>query len=516
VITNRLSILLGLLLVASAPAADTITGQVVDSNGVGIPNVNIDAFDVLSGDAGVLNNDGTDGLGFFTTTIPAGLWDLRFVPPAPPGSSYLADTRDGVVVVGSVNLGTITLADGFALTGTCLTQGGLPVANVNLDVLDELTGEELIFQLGSTDAFGNFAVAVPGNLVELRLDTRPVTFQILAPLAIGVTATGPTDLGNVTLLPGFDVSGVVLRSGGQAATNTDMDVRGSLTGDKLWTPGDNTGSEGEFSIRLPAGTWDVEACPKFSSGLRPVAVRNVVVADDVNVGTLVASTGVPLTGNIVGHDGSNQAGADVDLMDAQGLDVFICGDNADPNGDYAVIIPTGVHTISFEPTSFLVPYGADLHPGVNVTGALVLDGVLPACLSGQNYGTGLAGTGGFVPHLTDGGGSPRVDNDADYFWSLENGKGSGTVVLMISAGQLNVPVLGGTLLVNILPGQYSGFVLVLDGAAGVGGAGSAQFPLPLPIAQLAGFTLYGQFAVLDSAAPSNIALSEGMSVQFCF
>ena len=501
--------------IATPHQADTITGQVVDSIGNPVANVNIDAFNTVTGEDETLSGDFTDANGFFTTTIPAGIYDLSFLPPSPPTTTHLAATQDAVVVVNVTNLGTITLPPGVALSGRCINAGGNPVAGVDIDVFDETTKKQLVLTNDDTDAFGNFLVAVPTSEIEVRFDTLRVTSQMLAPQATVVTPTGTTNLGDVVLPPGFDVSGFVRRTNGSAVTGCDIDVRETATGDKIWTPSDNTDGSGFFDVRLAAGTWDVEACPDLSTVLVPAAIRSVVVSGNQSVGVITTPNGAVLSGTITGFDGSIQPNADVDAEDAFGADILLCNDNADENGDYALVVPIDTLTISFEPPNFQTPYGADVHPGVVIGGPTVLDGVLPSCPGGQNYGVGLAGTGGVVPHLTDGGGSPRAGNDDGYFWSLEDGRGGGTAILMASIGQLNVPALGGTLLVNILPGQYSAFLVILDGTPGAAGAGSATFPVPVPLEMLAGVTLYGQFGVLDGAAPANVALSDGMAVLFC-
>jgi hypothetical protein len=228
--------------------------------------------------------------------------------------------------------------------------------------------------------------------------------------------------------------------------------------------------------------------------------------------------GVVLSGRIEAYDGTIYEDCDVDVRrTSTGDSVVTPGDNTDVLGNYAIVIPTGTFEILFSPPGpgYDLPLGAELHSGVVVTGSTVLDGVLPHCPGGSNYGTGLAGTGGVVPHLTDSGGAPRAGNDA-YAWELQDGRGGAIAVLAGSLGSWSVPFRGGTLLIDGTPGAYSVFYVPLGGTSGAAGAGTATFPFPAPIIDLVGVTVYGQFVVLDPEAVQNFAFSEGLAVTFCW
>ena len=504
-----------LLCLTPLGSADTIQGRVVDSLGGGVQNVDIDALDLDTGNFATLANDGTDANGNFVTTIPAGRYQLVFTPPAPPTTTHLIETIDEIIIVGTIDLGTVALPPGVALSGHCITNTSAPVADVNLDVVDEVTKEHLLLINDRTDAFGNFIISVPAHAIEVRFDTSGVFGMTLASRAIDLAPSAATNMGDVVLPPGFFVSGFLKKTGGAAVVSADLDFNDSVTGDKAYTPGDNTQSDGSFSVVVAAGSWDVEFCPKFADLLVATEVLGVVVTTTTNLGTITLQPGVVLFGSIVAYDGSIPAGSDVDVRDSTtGLSIVTCGDNTNAQGDYAIVVPTGTLDVTFNPPSFTLPLGSELHPSVAVAGTTLLDGVLPYCPPGANYGTGIAGTGGVVPHLGDSGGSPRPHN-ASYAWELQDGVGGGVAILVAGTGAWSVPLKGGTLLVNLTPGTYSTFLLPLGGAAGSPGAGSRTFPFPTPVLDFVGLTVYGQFAVLDAGAVQNVALSEGLSLTIC-
>ena len=514
---TRFPLLLLSLLAWSAPTshADLITGQVVDSNGVGVPGVDIDVKNLGSGGDPAIFNDGTDVNGFFSTTLPAGFYRVTFNPPPPPASTHLILEVDNVVVVGTTNMGVLSLPPGVALTGSAVNSSGFPIGGINLDVIDNVTGDNINLVGGTTNAFGQFSIAVPPNSIEVRFDTTPVMTQTLASQSVDLSPTVDTSLGTLTFEPGWRLTGNVVNSSGLPVSNADFDVIDLVTKSKLFTPKDNTDAAGLFSVVVPAGTFDVEVCPPNGSTLVCQGVFNLPVSADTPLGTIVMPQGVALFGTIRGFDGLPIQGADVDVTDSlTGIPVVLTGDNADASGAYSVLIPTGTFDIQFEPPGFALPYGAQEILSATFTGATLLDGTLPTCPFALNYGAGSPGTGGIVPHITSSGGAPRTDNNA---WAieLESGRGGAMAVLMIGlGGPSSIPFSGGTILVNILDPSLQLIGVPLSGTPGAAGAGSGTFAFPVP-PTVSGISAWCQFGVLDPGIPFIVALSDGLSVTFC-
>jgi hypothetical protein len=507
---------LGLALVASPASADIITGQVVDSNGFGVANVNINAKNNGGGGDPTLFNDGTDVNGFFTTTIPAGNYDIIFLPPAPPTTTHLVETVENVTVVGTKDMGTIVLPPGVSVSGSVVNTSNVGIAGVNLDVYDSTSKEILTTLNDMTGALGEFSVAVPASPIELRFDATTVPLGTYASKLLELSLGANSSVGNVQLAPGLHVTGTVQDSNNQPKSGVDLDFSDSTTGTKQYTPGDNSDASGGFDVVVAAGTYDIEFCPPAGQLLVGALIDDRVVAGATDLGSTTLQNGVVMTGTIKGYDNSIQVNADVDVVVAgTSTMVVTCSDNTNGSGVYSVVVPTGNFDVTFRPADYTGPYGADLHSNVAVGGTTVLNGTLPSCPFPTNFGMGIPGTGGFVPHLATSGGAPRAGN-ADFAFELSNGKGGGTALLFLSLGQLSVPVLGGTLYVDIVtPGIWEGFVVILGGAPGVGGAGSASFLSPAPLSDLVGFTVYGQIGVLDTAAVKRIALSDAVQFTVC-
>ena len=506
-----------LLLCVLAPSsfADFITGQVVDSNGVGVQGVDIDVKNLRGGGDPTIFNDGTDAGGFFTTTLPAGFYRITFTPPKPPVTTHLIQELDNIVVVGTTNLGVVTLDPGIALSGTALDAAGFPVANINLDVIDNVTGQDLTLIGDTTDAFGNFNLAVPANSIEVQFKTTGVTTQTLAPMSLDLSPTADLNLGNLIFQAGFNLTGTVIDFAGFPVAGADLDAVDVVTKSKLFTPNDNTDASGNFSFVVPAGVYDVDACPPSGASLVGVLVTNVSVTADTSIGTLVMVQGVTLFGTILGFDGLPVAGADVDLnVPVTGESINLNGDNTDASGAYSVLVPIGTFDVNFEPPGFSLPLGSQTLTNFSISGATLLDGTLPSCPFGVNYGTGSPGTGGVVPHITTSGGAPRVDNSG-WALELESGRGGSLAVLMIGlGGPSGIPYSGGTILVNILDPSLMLIGVPLGGTPGAAGAGSGTFPFAVP-PTVAGISAWCQFGVLDPGIPFIVALSDGVQVDFC-
>lgn len=504
-----------LALLAPSLYADLITGQVKDSNGLPVANVNIDATNLLTGDDTALINDGTDANGFFTTTIPAGQYHITFFPPAPPATKSLVLEVEPVVVIGTKNMGVLTLAPGVLLSGHVQNASALPVANVNIDLVDLDTGGTLIVPNDATNAFGNFQVVAPLGAVELRLDATTVSSQTLASKKVTLNLSVDTSIGNVTLPPGFHLTGTVESSQGDPVTGADTDTTDAATNVKVYTPHDNTDDNGDFDVVVPAGTYHFEVCPDFSDHLVAKTVFNVAVAGPTSLGTIVLVPGFVLSGTVKSGAGANLADVDVDVrFTPAGLAVTLCNDNTAANGSYAVIVPSGTFDVTFTPP-YSIPYGSQFLTGVVVSGNKIQNGTLPDCPFNTPYGSGLAGSGGFVPLLGSSGGAPRMGNP-DWKIQISNGLGGKLCYLLIGFAPASLPFKQGTLLVNITSLPYLSVPLPLSGPLNVPGVGAFTLPAAAPTAPLfSGLTWYGQVFVLDPGAPAGFAMSNGMYVTYC-
>ena len=370
----KLALLLCALLAGSAHA-DFLDGRVVDSNGVGIPNVDLDVKNLGSGGTPNIFNDGSDANGFFHVTVPNGTYRVTLNPPQPPGSTGLVTEIASVTIVGTANFGTVTINPGVTITGHVQNNVGVPVVGVNIDVIDP-SGTNAALLYDSTDAAGNFALNVPPGAIQVRFDPSTVVGTTLAPLAFDITANSAYAFGTIQLQPGFVVSGIVRNPSGVAIANADADVYDVTTGAKLFTPGDTSSSTGFLDIVVPAGSWDVDIAPPTGMALATRRFNALSVAAATNLGIVTLPTGLVLSGHVSDCNGLSMPGANVDLKDSTtGLSVGLSNDGTNEAGNYAVYVATGTYDVHLKP-----PAGqnlaVDVRRNVTIAGATVVNGLL--------------------------------------------------------------------------------------------------------------------------------------------
>jgi hypothetical protein len=366
------------LLLAYPLQAQFITGTVLDPGGAPVAGVNIDVFDVLTGDPIDVLNGGTNINGFFLSELPGpGVYEVCFLPPPPPTTSLLSTTVMDVPVIAITEMGLVQLPQGFVLNGKAVDENNLPVAGVKLIIEDLATGDILALPGSTTGLFGTFAFALAAGDYAMVLDTINATgLGVLAPRRIEVSVTDYTPLGLLVLEPGFLVTARFLDAGGSPVQGVDMDAEDRLTGDKVLTLHDNSDGNGEMSVVLPRGRYDLELCPFGSPNLVAAEISPANVGADLALGNIVLVDGVQLTGTVTDFNGAPVLAADLNLRDqALGTPIALCQDNSNAAGVYSVMVPPGTYEVTVTPpkTTLLVPM---VFSNVIVTGRTVLDAIL--------------------------------------------------------------------------------------------------------------------------------------------
>ncbi len=401
---SLLTPLLALVLTSTA-RGDFLDGRLIDSNGNGVAGANISATDFGGGGGGVtLINAGTDPLGFFHVTIPAGTFTITFEPPQPPASSGLRTDVEPVTVAGTTNIGNVILTPGVVLSGQVVDDALVGVIGINFDVIDA-GGNNVDLQYDYTDSSGFFNFAAPIGSTELRLDTAQVSGPTLAPRAISMNATSNTNFGTIVLQPGYIVTAIVRNPSGIAVANCDVDVIDATTGIKLYTPGDDSNASGFVDFVVPAGSLRFQFCPPVATRLVVREIGPSTITGSTSLGVVTLQSGMILSGTIRNGLGQPVANADVDVRNHVTLaPVLLCNEVSNGAGQYATVVPTGTFDVFFDG-----PAGSGLgsQAQVNVTiGAdTTLNGTLPnytaycfgdgsgtACPCGNNA-TPASGTG---------------------------------------------------------------------------------------------------------------------------
>lgn len=129
------------------------------------------------------------------------------------------------------------------------------------------------------------------------------------------------------------------------------------------------------------------------------------------------------------------------------------------------------------------------------------------CYQPDHYGSGSPGSGGILPHIDIGGGSPYLGNQA---FSLEarNALGGAATGLLLGLTTASIPVLGVRILVLPIESRFSM-------ASGAGpGTGRASYSIPVPSEpSIAGLSVHAQVIVLDPGAPQGLATTDGLTLE---
>ncbi len=375
---------------ASSARADFLDGRVVNALGQGVPGVNINVNYLSGGGHPNISNDGTDANGFFHTTVPAGTYEIEFLPPAPPLSNALPTIVSPVTILGTTDIGTVTLPAGVGIVGRVVNGANVGVAGINLDILDA-SGTNVALINDQTDAAGNIAFATAAGSVRLRLDTTTVVGQTLAPREIALDLVSDVDLGTIVLPQGYLLTAIVHRPGNLAVNGCDLDVFDQATGLKLYTPSDNTNSTGLVDTIIPGGTFHFDFCPPAALGLAAGRVGPLSIAANTFLGTVNLVPGVTLAGNVTAVTGVPVVNASIKVHDqATGVAIPICDNNTDASGHYQVIIPTGTYSVDFKATA--PPWSRTVIPNVVVSGNSALNAVLPFAFVSFCFGDGTLPT----------------------------------------------------------------------------------------------------------------------------
>jgi hypothetical protein len=338
---------LGATIFADPVSAVTVSGQVVDEQGFGIFNVDLDFRDLGTGDIIFTPFDNTDAGGFYNVDVPVGEYEVTFSPP--PGSPYLDRVIKPVVVNTNMTLDTF-LWDAHLAIGTVQDEAGAPIQAVDLDFFDVATGDEYEANDDNTDPTGQFAVFVPALTYDVYF-TPPGGLPKAATVLFNVAVSGTTSLGTITLADGFFVSGQVRGPGGMAIADADTDFEDLATGEVIFTPRDNTDGAGNLNVVVPAGTYDMTFKPPSASGLAWKTLYDLAVAANVNVGTVQLETGFAVTGVVRDELAQPVGGADLDMVDRpSGNDLPTPDDNTDGAGQFSLLSPVATFDLWVKPS----------------------------------------------------------------------------------------------------------------------------------------------------------------------
>lgn len=258
------------------PQPAVLSGRVRNQNGAGIPNVDLDVDDALTGRRIRTQSDNTDSNGDYSIVVPRGFLHVLYEPPM--GSGYADDAIWNLVVNHDLDF-DVTLSGGWQVSGYVVDPNGVGVPNVDLDLDVSSTGARIHTSHDNTDATGYYEIMVPSDTYDIYFEP-PEGAPLVGKLLESQTVNGNRII-NRSLEAGFFVSGTVTAQGGEPVASCDLDVTDAGSGQIVFTPRDNTDAQGYYSIVVPAGTFDFLYEPPVESGAGEASLQDVPVNDDM-------------------------------------------------------------------------------------------------------------------------------------------------------------------------------------------------------------------------------------------
>lgn len=330
----------GVLLTLSAVlSAQSLSGRVVDPNGLPIQGITVDP-----GRGSTAASTDLNGL-FTVTGLQNRSYDVEYRPN--PGATWV-----GRLIItgvsGATNVGDVVLQPGFLVSGTARTEAGVGIVGCNVNVYDQ-SGAKLFTPHDGSIAGGAFTVTVPAGTWDIRIN--PPVASLLVPREFADTAlTANLNLGNVTLPTAYQVAGTVVDSVSSVPVgSTRIRAYHAITREPIVLLADTASTFGAFTLLLPYGILDLEFEPPVGNSHIGKQVFGAIVLGTMSLGQVRLQNGVMLSGTVTGPAGG-VAGADVDVFAADGSKVYTAHDQTAFNGAFSVPVPSGgTYRVRVEP-----------------------------------------------------------------------------------------------------------------------------------------------------------------------
>ncbi len=261
-----------------------------------------------------------------------------------PRATLLASSVLAIVLI------ALPLSTAAVLSGVVVDEAGAGVGNVDIDVIDQCTGENLFLVNDRTAADGSYAVVVPNGTHDVHY-TPPSGSTLAGNAQRGVVVTGDVDLGTTVLHPGLVVSGVVVDSVGTGIAGVDLQFIDSATRERIFVSNRTTDATGAYSVRIASGTYDVQYKPAATTTFLTAERKDLVVQSDVTGLSDTLLTGLQISGTVIEEaSGLPVRNVDLDAIDlCTGRKVATAHDNTDINGVFSIYVPSGTYLITFDP-----------------------------------------------------------------------------------------------------------------------------------------------------------------------
>ena len=353
-------------------------GDIRDSVGNGIPNVDFELKVETTGEKIFVSDNTTNVNGHYEVVVPAGTFELRLVPLA--ASKIVGSSHPGFTIEGDSSWSEV-LYKGTLISATVVDEGGNPVEGVDLDFNVPGSAAKLFTPHDKTNVAGISINAVLPGTYDLEFDPpvgapydRVTLFTLNCENDTSVTVTIP----EVTRV---QVQGQVRNRRGEGLGQVELQARSAITGAKLFLQNNLTDQSGNFSVALPKGILDLYLVPSISSRCVATVVHELDINIDTALSPIELDSGIVVTCRVIETDGSVVEGADIDVNFAgePGI-VFTPFDRTNRDGRAELVLSPGRYDFHVSP-----PAGSDLisanSTGLELSGDSLLTFVLPTVSS---------------------------------------------------------------------------------------------------------------------------------------
>ncbi len=330
------------------PDAFPVSVQVVDAQGVPVPDVHVKFYDAAKNTRVIAPHDHTDANGNATAYVPTDNYFVNLEPPA--GRTLLVGHLNGVSVSGPTSLGTVVLAAGVPVSGRLTGPGGTGVLNANVNAVDAVTRAPARLAHDATAADGTFTVVIPPGTYDFQYG--PAACTNLAPAdQKAVTIAGTTTLPTLPLVAGVHATGHVQDDLAAAVASVDVRFFTPGTRTRWYTPGNASDAAGNYDVFVQPRAYDIDYIPNATSGLRPAKRLNVSVLANTTIPAVTLVHG-PTVSGFVKAQATLLAVPDtaVDFY-APGAStpLFVGYNTTASDGSYHVVVDAGTWDVLFTP-----------------------------------------------------------------------------------------------------------------------------------------------------------------------
>jgi hypothetical protein len=323
-----------------------LTGVVTDTLGQPAGDVDIDV-DSVAGGRVFTPTDNTDPItGRYSVAVPPGTFRLRYDPP--PGSRLRGLQIDTVSVFTDTTV-NVSLLAGMLLTGRVTGELGLGQFNIDVDLREQSTGDKVRLSNNSTDTTGNYSVAAPAGTFELRF--APPRGSPLVGVLVDSFVIAADRVWDQVLQTGAVVEVHVQDSAGHPIADADLDFKLEFSGQKVFTPNDNTDADGITQVAILADTYSLQIDPPPGSVFDRLEQPGLVISGDTSIVAVLPEVArVAFRGRIMDSTGVGIAGAQVGLLSVlTGKSVYVPNDLTDSSGAFTAAVPVGFFHVLFAP-----------------------------------------------------------------------------------------------------------------------------------------------------------------------